>query len=197
MSSRLMPSRGFTLIEILLVLVLLAVSAVAVIASLPNSSEDTAKKDAQSLFHRMQLLNEEAILSGKDFGLRVDEKQSGYALMALASDGWQLLDMDGLPAETHLDDRLSIQMTLGGDAWRDDDRLFNPGSLFDEDMFADVEKDKKTKPPQIFIMSSGEVTPVNVAFYPSDKDAEQDSWTVVVKENSQILLLAPGESLDE
>ncbi len=65
---------GFTLIEILLVLVLLSVSAVAVISTIPTNSKDVAKKYAQSFYQRIQLLNEEAILSGLDFGVRVDEK---------------------------------------------------------------------------------------------------------------------------
>ena len=67
---------GFTLIEILLVLVLLSLTAVAVIATLPTSQKDLSKQYAQSFFQRLQLLNEEAVLSGKDFGLRVDEVKS-------------------------------------------------------------------------------------------------------------------------
>ena len=57
---------GFTLIEILLVLVLLSVTAVAVIATIPTNSKDVAKKYAQSFYQRIQLLNEEAILSGEE-----------------------------------------------------------------------------------------------------------------------------------
>ena len=57
---------GFTLIEILLVLVLLSVTAVAVISTIPTNSKDVAKKYAQSFYQRIQLLNEEAILSGLD-----------------------------------------------------------------------------------------------------------------------------------
>lgn len=68
--------RGFTLLEILLVLVLLSMSAVAVIATLPSKQNDDAKEVAESLYQRLQLLNEEAILSGLDYGLRVDEKRT-------------------------------------------------------------------------------------------------------------------------
>lgn len=65
-------TRGFTLLEILLVLVLVSVSAVAVIATFPVSVKDEAKISAQSFYQRLLLLNEEAILSGQDFGVRID-----------------------------------------------------------------------------------------------------------------------------
>ena len=65
--------RAFTLIEILLVLVLLSLTAVAVIATIPTNAKDVAKQYAHSFYQRVQLLNEEAILSGLDFGIRVDD----------------------------------------------------------------------------------------------------------------------------
>ena len=96
---------GFTLIEILLVLVLLSVSAVAVISTIPTNSKDVAKKYAQSFYQRIQLLNEEAILSGLDFGVRVDEKKSTYVLMTLKSDGWQETEFEKIPSSTELPDK--------------------------------------------------------------------------------------------
>ena len=55
---------GFTLLEILLVLLLVSLASVAVISTLPNRAEDNAAY-AQALFHRVQLLNEEAMLVGE------------------------------------------------------------------------------------------------------------------------------------
>lgn len=189
---------GFTLLEILLVLVLISLASVAVISTLPVSAEDGAKKQAQSLFYRVQLLNEEAMLSGNDFGLRVDEKKLTYHFMRLKSEGWQKLEQHHIPPETELASNLSIMLTLGGNVWNDQERLFKPGSLFDEDMFAEFEQEKKKlPPPQVFIMSSGEVTPFSIAIYPQDRSAENDAWRIVAKENGQIILLAPGESDEE
>ncbi|KHD23412.1 general secretion pathway protein GspH [Vibrio caribbeanicus] len=189
--------KGFTLIEILLVLVLLSVASVAVISTLPQKSSDEAKSQALSLYHRLQLLNEEAILSGRDYGVRFDEKRSSYLLMALESGGWKKLDDEQIPEQAQLPDSLAMLLELGGNSWKDEDRLFKPGSLFDEEMFADVEEEKKLKPPQVFIMSSGEVTPFSIAIYPQERSVEKDAWRVVAKENGQIIVLAPGESDEE
>lgn len=185
---------GFTLLEILLVLVVMSLAAVAVISTLPQNAEDGAKQQAQSLYHRLQLLNEEAILSGKDFGLHVDDKASQLRFMTLQAEGWQALQDTKLRAQSELPDNLALQLDLGGDVWNDKQRLFKPGSLFDEQMFADEEADKRLPPPQILIMSSGELTPFSLAIYPQQGDSEQDSWQIIAKENSQIVLLAPGES---
>lgn len=188
--------RAFTLLEILLVLALLSVSAVAVIATLPNNQADMAKQNAQALYQRVQLLNEEAILSGKDYGLRVDEKQFRYELLMLTLDGWQPLELADIPSQNTLPEDVSIQLTLGGNVWGNDDRLFTQGSLFDEDMFADIEDKKTIRPPQVFIVSSGEITPATIALFPSSGDAVNDSWKVISKDNGEIVLLAPGE-IDE
>ncbi len=61
-------NRGFTLIEVLLVVLLIAICAAAVVTTLPTNKKDAAKKSAQLLYQRIQLLNEEAILNGEDFG---------------------------------------------------------------------------------------------------------------------------------
>jgi len=188
---------GFTLIEILLVLVLLSLTAVAVITTLPANTKDLSKQYAQGFFHRLQLLNEEAVLSGKEFGVRVDDAKSTYVLLSLTSEGWQPLNFKQIPSKTKLEDDITLQLELGGDAWDNDERLFKPGSLFDEDMFAEKEDEKKIEPPQVFIFSSSEVTPFTLSFFPQNGDVFNDGWRVTVKDNGQILLLSPGEEVKE
>ncbi|NMU72434.1 type II secretion system protein GspH, partial [Vibrio parahaemolyticus] len=109
--------------------------------------KDLSKQYAQSFFQRLQLLNEEAVLSGKDFGVRVDDTKSTYALLSLTSEGWQPLKLKQIPSKTKLEEDITLQLELGGGAWDNDERLFKPGSLFDEDMFAEEEDEKKIQPP--------------------------------------------------
>lgn len=58
-------------------------------------------------------------------------------------------------------------------------------------------KAKKESPPQIFVLSSGELTPFSLSFYPQDRDATEDGWRVRAKDTGQIVLLAPGEEEKE
>ncbi|MBD0787605.1 type II secretion system minor pseudopilin GspH [Vibrio sp. Y2-5] len=181
-------SRGFTLLEILLVLVLISVSAVAVIATFPVSQKNEAKLAAQSLFQRIQLINEEAILSGRDFGLRIDDIKGAFLFLELSEEGWKMLEKRQFGSELKLPSELVTDFQLGGNAWTNDERLFESDSLFDHEMFAE---EQKQQPPQIFILSSGEVTPFVVSIHP--KQSRADSWRIVVEENGQIRLFAPGE----
>ncbi|WP_158120101.1 type II secretion system minor pseudopilin GspH [Vibrio metoecus] len=187
-------TRGFTLLEILLVLVLISVSAVAVIATFPVSVKDEAKISAQSFYQRLLLLNEEAILSGQDFGVRVDlDARSLTFLQLTAEKGWQKWQNDKMTNQTTLKDGLQLDFELGGGAWQKDDRLFNPGSLFDEEMFADKKEEKQEPPPQLFVLSSGEVTPFVLSVFPKGQPRDEQ-WRVEAQENGTLRLLAPGDS---
>jgi general secretion pathway protein H len=66
-------------------------------------------------------------------------------------------------------------------------------------MFAeeDDKEKKKVKPPQVFIFSSAEVTPFSLSFFPEDGDAFNDGWRIIGKETGEILLLEPGEELED
>lgn len=181
---------GFTLLEIMLVLVLLSVSAVAVISTLPQRQDDQLKQDAQRLYQRLQLFNEEAMLAGKDFGIRVDEDKKQYVFLELKPDGWQLAELHGIPGQTQMPDGLAIKLDLSTGVWGDNDRLFEPGSLFDDDMFADVEKkNKPEKPPQVFILSSGEITSGVFVIEPINHAMKAQSWYVEVEENGQVIVM--------
>ncbi|GAB6263426.1 type II secretion system minor pseudopilin GspH [Photobacterium sp. CCB-ST2H9] len=179
---------GFTLIELLLVLVLLATSAVAVIFTLPAPKDDALKEEAHRFQYLVQLLGEDAMLNGRDYGVRVDRQ--GYRFFELAPDGWQPLKDSRYFTEVTLPDTLGMEVKIGSNAWQDDDRLFEPGTLFDEDLFAE-EKEKQARPPQIIVMASGEYTPFTVTF---DASGESDVWRVEADEVGQLHLLAPGET---
>lgn len=189
--------KGFTLIEIMLVLVLLSLSAVAVIVNLPESNEDIASEQAYRLYQRLQLLNEDAVLNGQDYGLWADDVKGRYRFMYLNLDGWQLVDDNPTYSEMELEPELALSLRMGDEGWAQDDRLFKPGGLFDEDMFADEEKKKKNlPPPQVMVLSSGEITPFVLSFYPNVGNEDQDGWRIKVSEAGLITLHAPGESLD-
>lgn len=186
-------SKGFTLLEVLLVVALLAVTVTTVVFALPDNQRDEVKQQASALWHRLQLLNEEALLSGRDYGLRVYEEKATYYLQQLKEKGWQKLSLDRIPYESKLQEGVAVKFTLGGSVWQNQERLFEPTSLFDENMFAEFEEQKQLPLPQVYFMSSGEITPFSIAIYPNDADIEQSAWQVVAKENGQIILLAPGE----
>ncbi|MFH0264168.1 type II secretion system minor pseudopilin GspH [Vibrio rumoiensis] len=183
--------RGFTLLEVLLVVVLMSLSALAVVQTLPQSNDDQAKEEASRFFQRLQLLSDDAILNGQDYGLRFDEKKLTYTYMQLGEEGWQKVQDSKYFTETTLPEDLTFSFELGSEAWGDDDRLFKQEDFY-EDRFEDA--DKKPKPPQVYVLSSGEVTPFLLLFTSQPNQKPEQTWRVKVSEEGVAQLLSPGMS---
>ncbi|MFC1507938.1 type II secretion system minor pseudopilin GspH [Pseudomonadota bacterium] len=181
---------GFTLIEILLVLVLLATSAVAVVMTLPESKEDKVKEEAARFHHLVQLLGEDALLNGIDYGIRIERHR--YQFLELTSKDWQPIAESRFFTDVEVGDDIDLRVEMGGYSWQDKDRLFKPGSLFDEDLFAEQTDKDKIKPPQIVVMASGEYTPFTLAF---EVDGVNRFWRIQADELGQLFLLRPGDEL--
>ncbi|MCG3883652.1 type II secretion system minor pseudopilin GspH [Photobacterium leiognathi] len=185
-------SAGFTLIEIMLVLVLLATSAVAVISTLPDNKRDEVKEQAVRFHHLAQLLGEDAMLNGVDYGIRVEPHQ--YHFVQLTQDGWQPLEGAKFYTDVKLDKAITTNVEIGG-AWKDKDRLFKSDSLFkNEDLFTKSDEVKKKIKPQIVVMASGEYTPFTLSF---EVDGENQFWRVSADEVGNLVLLQPGETLEQ
>ncbi len=182
---------GFTLIEMMLVLVLLATSAVAVIISLPESKDDKVKDEAARFHQLVQLLGEDALLNGVDYGIRIERHR--YQFLELTRDDWQPIKESKYFTEVDVGEDINLRVEIGGYSWQDKDRLFKPGSLFDEDMFAEQTDKNKIKPPQVVVMASGEYTPFTLDF---EVDRQNQFWHVQADELGQLFLLHPDEELD-
>ena len=183
---------GFTLIEIMLVLVLLATSAVAVVSTLPNNKRDEVKEQALRFHHLAQLLGEDAMLNGVDYGIRIEPHQ--YHFLKLTQNGWQPLDGVKFFTDVKLETGITTTVTIGG-AWKDKDRLFKSDSMFkNDDIFKKSDQEQKQLPPQIVVMASGEYTPFTVSF---EVDKQHQFWQVVADEVGNLVLLSPGQTLDQ
>ncbi len=132
---------GFTLIEILLVLVLLSLTAVAVITTLPTSQKTSLNNTRKVSFSVCSCLTKKPYSAVKIL-VCVSTIPKDLHLLSLTAEGWKPLEMNQIPSKTKLEDDIALQLDLGGGAWDKDDRLFEPGSLF-EDMFADETEERK------------------------------------------------------
>ncbi|MEC6816255.1 type II secretion system minor pseudopilin GspH [Photobacterium toruni] len=183
---------GFTLIEIMLVLVLLATSAVAVVSTLPNNKRDEVKEQAVRFHHLAQLLGEDAMLNGVDYGIRIEPHQ--YYFLILTQDGWKPLEEAKFFTNVKLDAGITATVTLG-DTWKDKDRLFKSDSIFkNDDIFKKSDQEQQQLPPQIVVMASGDYTPFTVSF---EINNQHQDWQVVADEVGNLVLLAPGQTIEQ
>ncbi|MGL5291738.1 MAG: type II secretion system minor pseudopilin GspH [Vibrionaceae bacterium] len=159
---------GFTLLEILLVIVLLSMTAVMVVPTLPQASNDEAKQEAERFYQLIQLWNEQALLLSKTMGVQVDKNR--YRLLELVGNNWQEVEKKRGTA-TKVEIPSSVGLDLEMTAMPIEDQLFSKESIFDE-MFVEKKTEEEEKiipPPQIVLMGSGEILPFSLTFLAEGK----------------------------
>ena len=138
--------RGFTLLEVMVVLVLIGIIfSFAVLSVSRNDQDEVMKRETRRLATLIDMANNEAVIRGQE--LAIHFTKDGYAFLVLQIEGWQELPDDPLLKPHKLPAGFSVRIEVEGD----------PPGLGQKD-----KKDKKaddTLTPQVYILSSGEMTP--------------------------------------
>ena len=72
--------QGFTLIEIMVVIVIVSILVGAVSLTFPRSTDDLLKADAEHFSELLYLAQDEAILQSRDLAVAIDD--SGYSFLS-------------------------------------------------------------------------------------------------------------------
>ncbi|OOF29949.1 type II secretion system minor pseudopilin GspH [Salinivibrio proteolyticus] len=146
---------GFTLLEILLVVVIIAVSASGVVMVWPEPVDSRTEQAGQALYQRIKLWAEQSWLEGQTYGVRINNHD--YQLLKLGEENWQTVSSDRWATQGTLPEKSRFALSMDGFGWQQQDRLFEDKPLF-ENMF---EEDGETAvaPPQIWLLPNGEITP--------------------------------------
>jgi general secretion pathway protein H len=136
-----MPVRGFTLIEILVVMVLIGIIISFAVLSIGSAGEREAEQEARRFAALVDLASEEAVLKSTEMGILF--QPDGYRFLAMgADDAWQPLEDDVFRLR-----RLPPGMAL---------------TLAVEGLPVTLEKPSEKPLPQVFLLSSGERTPFEI-----------------------------------
>lgn len=161
---------GFTLLEVMLVLLIMGLVTGAVLFSYTGeSAQDLLKKQTQRLQIVFNMASDYAVLNQRQLGLRVEDGNNSYSFMYLDEEQeWQNLEFDNTFAEHKLPELFSLELFLTDLPWQTEENFFSSG-VFDEELSVsndevDIgnEEEKKLDPPQIFIFSSGEITSFSI-----------------------------------
>lgn len=151
-------NRGFSLIEILVVLVIIAFATKMVVYSLEGGAEEELDTQALRLHTTINMASEFAILNQVELGLLAEENTLEY--LVFDGEKWITFDREDLFKPIELDERLKLTLNLEDLAWAQDNLLEQSNwrelmSGGDEDSLLEL---KKLKIPQVLILSSGEVS---------------------------------------
>jgi len=129
--------QGFTLIEIMVVAIIIAIMSVAVVTSLTGANDREARLQADRFMAVVNEVRDEAIISGDSFILTVDERAGSYEFASIrSSDSAQ----DSLLRQRNIDDQIELKWDVF--------------EVFDDDSLAS----------KVLISPLGEITPFEAQF---------------------------------
>ena len=145
------PARGFTLLEIMVVMVLVGILSSFALLSVGGGPRDRLVEEAQRLTALIELHQQEAILSGELRGIRF--ARNGYAILRQGEKGqWQAPAADGALIEHRLPEAMALSLWVEG----------RPAAL--------TKPDGRAKAvPQVLLLASGEATEFVAVFGLADE----------------------------
>ena len=138
---------GFTLLELMVVVVIAALLFTFVALSInPNTAEDNLKQEALRFNRLLQLLLEEAVLKGEDYGIEFAPRE--YRFLRLEQNQWTPIENDKILRKRKLPEEMEMDLAVENT------------SIVIDNTGIDGEKDNRDAiKPQVFVLSSGEITP--------------------------------------
>lgn len=110
-----MPERGFTLLEIMLVIFLIGLASAGVVQTFATASEPPAKKAAQDFLTRFAQFKDRAVIEGQTLGVLIDPP--GYQFMQRRHGQW-------LPVSaTRLSAQVTVPKQVKSYIWRSEDLM--------------------------------------------------------------------------
>lgn len=140
---------GFTLMELLVVVVIISIvlSAYITVNFSVNEPSEVLQLEAERLQRLLEFTSEQAVVRAEEYGLRVNESRYRFMVMNELTGKWEDMKKDKLFRERELPEHMSFELDLE-----------DVGVVLDEKDADDEEPEVEIK-PQIFLLSSGELTP--------------------------------------
>ena len=148
--------RGFTLIEILVVVIIIAIiSSVSLLSMSLIADDRDLDTERQRLASLIELAQDEAMLQGREFGVEFMTSTYRFVEYDPYTRRWTEIQGDDLFRARQLPDGMEFDLYL------EDKRvvLENESTEFDDPDDAEMSLDTESYVPHVFVFSSGELTP--------------------------------------
>lgn len=156
------PARGFTLVEILIVIIIVGVMASMAVLAIGGDPHQLLKREAQRLRLVLQLGADEALLQGREYGLKLTRE--GYQVVQFNEDKgeWSTATLEAFAAY-QLPNNMTLSLQSEGSSV--DLTLLNKNEQQDQ-----KPRDENTLKPALLLLSSGEMTPFTLQLQSADAE---------------------------
>jgi general secretion pathway protein H len=181
-----MRSKGFTLIEILVVLVIMAIVISLAVLSINTTGRDTQlDEESRRIQGLVDILHERALLEGRDFGLRIEPTGYGFVVYSADKNLWLPLSDEHEFRHRDLPKGVSFQLEL--------DSVTVVLKPLEQGLSS---SDSPPPPPQVAIAASGEGTPFRLTLLRDETQARAavngDAFGKTTQESSDHLRVKPS-----
>lgn len=199
LKSRHSRQTGFTLLEVIIVLALIGLILSSVRYTIfTENIENDIEKEAKRLQVVFNMASDYAVINQLELGLIIDDEDQSYEFVKLDDDEkWVALDTQKHFTKVFFTQGVYLDVSLEGLPWQDDGSLFD-NRIFDEELSVNSdgvdignEEDKVPPAPQIFILSSGEITPFElfIRYQPQEIGDEPFEFVLQGKETVPLTLV--------
>ena len=158
------PQQGFTLIEVMLVIVLIGVMVSAIQFSFSgNKPEQLLEQNSARFAGIFDVAAEYGLLNNVELGLFIEE--NSYQFLGYDGTSWASIANNPLFEVYTLPEGIEISLQLD-DLPIEEALLFDSSVLINEDEEDDFteEEEKKKTIPQVYMLSGGDITPFSLTF---------------------------------
>jgi general secretion pathway protein H len=167
------PVRGFTLIEILVVVVIMAVLTTVAMLSIGTLGQDRGLDDEGDRYTDVAAaVTEQAQLEGRDFGVYFGPASYEVLVYVLRRQRWETLPDDRLYARRELPAGVTPALEIEGKA-----------------LVLDAEKTDQPHVPQVLFFSSGDVSPYRLTL---SREGTDSKWHLEGRADGTLLVTRPG-----
>ncbi len=168
-SKMIKPQRGFTLFEVLIVMVIVAIIAGLMVPKLLNSGDKALYEETRRLSALIGMASEQALMQGRDVGLSIENQQYHFYIYDLLQRSWVPLASTGSLRSRELPPSMEMELSIEESAvlWPEQDEEDEQDADDDDD---EEENDDVIETPQVLLLSTGEVTPFSIYMRMKDLD---------------------------
>ncbi|MGE6434679.1 type II secretion system minor pseudopilin GspH [Shewanella baltica] len=183
---------GFTLMEVMLVILLMGLTAAAVTMSIGNSGPQQAlDRTARQFIAATEMVLDETVLSGQFIGIVIEK--TSYQFVFYKDGKWEPLDKDRLLSEKQMEPGVVMNLVLDGLPLVQDDE--EDDSWFKEPLIEPSADDKKKHPePQVMLFPSGEMSAFELTFITKTDKGQQVEALVVGDALGRLTIGRPDET---